>query len=91
MNLCAKFLSEFDRIPDHGVIHNDINPNNILFTPASCPNRVVVIDFGQALFRDEEDTDTYWDECITFNCDSRYARRLLGIPLDKMPKDPWQI
>ncbi|KAI6021036.1 hypothetical protein EDC04DRAFT_393341 [Pisolithus marmoratus] len=50
----------------HGVFHDDINQNNILFTPAQAPNRAVLIDFGCAALRDAEEPDEEWDQAVQF-------------------------
>jgi RIO-like serine/threonine protein kinase len=42
-----------------GVMHNDINPGNILFSPRNAPTHAVIIDFGHAEYR-EGDSDEEW-------------------------------
>lgn len=70
----------------HGVFHDDINQNNILFSPAEAPNRAVLIDFGCAALRDAEQPDEEWDEAVRFANDVGMLRLLLekklGIKLD---------
>ena len=58
-DLCTSFLRTVDSLPDYGVIHGDINPHNVLFAPSSdsLPERVVIIDFGEAPLRNGEDTE----------------------------------
>jgi len=70
----------------HGVFHDDINQNNILFTPAEAPNRAVLIDFGCAALRDAEEPDEEWDQAVQFANDVGRLRlsleQKLGIILD---------
>jgi serine/threonine protein kinase len=40
----------------HGVIHNDMRSGNILILP----NRIVLIDFGQAILRSDIEDDKHW-------------------------------
>ncbi|KAG6331095.1 hypothetical protein ID866_7992, partial [Astraeus odoratus] len=42
---------------DFGVLHYDINQNNIIFTPSEAPQRAVIIDFGSAGLRPEGTSD----------------------------------
>lgn len=37
-----------------GVIHSDINPGNILFSPRNNPKRAIIIDFGNSYFAEGE-------------------------------------
>lgn len=70
----------------HGVFHDDVNQNNILFTPAQAPNRAVLIDFGCAALRDAEEPDEEWDQAVQFANDVGRLRlsleQKLGIKLD---------
>ncbi|KAJ7603403.1 hypothetical protein DFH06DRAFT_924397, partial [Mycena polygramma] len=43
------------RFAEFGVVHTDVNPGNILFTPVACPTRAVIIDFGESGVRRDED------------------------------------
>lgn len=43
-----------------GVVHQDPNPGNYLFSPT----RAVIIDFGKALFREEGESDEDWEEVV---------------------------
>ena len=52
--LCATLLHVVDSFGSHGVVHTDMNCNNVLFTPSDRPTRVVVIDFGCGGIRTED-------------------------------------
>ncbi|RPD62720.1 hypothetical protein L226DRAFT_532291 [Lentinus tigrinus ALCF2SS1-7] len=60
----------------YDVCHNDINQNNILFTPREHPKRVVVIDFGCAAVREDEDDET-WERIKFQTGDGRRLRLVL--------------
>ncbi|KAI0719994.1 hypothetical protein C8T65DRAFT_634530 [Cerioporus squamosus] len=77
VKMCVALLRAVDSFSAHGVFHGDINQNNILFTPKTRPVRAVVIDFGCAGIRaDDEDEDT-WRFNVQFAADSQRLRRLL--------------
>ena len=73
--ICAQLLSAIESFPSYGVIHNDITPTNIHFTPPEQPVKAVVIDFGCAVIRDDDDDEGYWT--ARGASDARWARRLL--------------
>ncbi|KAM5545662.1 hypothetical protein V8D89_000700 [Ganoderma adspersum] len=75
--LCASLLGVVDSFAGRGVVHADVNWNNILFTPRDRPTRVVVIDFGCGGIRTEDQDDQAWRDCVAWNNDSRRARRVL--------------
>ena len=52
-----KAVIRFDEL---GVIHFDINENNIMFTPPEAPERAVILDFGYACLRPEGASDEEW-------------------------------
>ncbi|RPD62729.1 hypothetical protein L226DRAFT_532282 [Lentinus tigrinus ALCF2SS1-7] len=60
-DLWTTLVRVVDSFTTYDVCHNDINHNNILFTPREHPKRVVVIDFGCAAVREDEDDET-WEE-----------------------------
>lgn len=60
-----------------GIIHNDINPGNILFTPADNPTRVFLIDFGESYTRCEE-SDEQWKEELTTSGELRWTKSCLA-------------
>ncbi len=51
-----------------GVIHNDPGPANIFFSPPSpsAPTRAVLLDFGEAMIRNADESDEEWKESVTF-------------------------
>ena len=75
--LCAALFRTVDSFAGLGVVHADVNWNNILFTPSERPTRVVVIDFGCGGIRTEDQDDDAWRECVRWNNDSQRARRML--------------
>ena len=75
--LCASLLGVVDSFAGRGVVHADVNWNNILFTPRDRPTRVVVVDFGCGGVRTDDQDDDAWRDCVAWNNDSRRARRVL--------------
>ncbi|KAM5545663.1 hypothetical protein V8D89_000701 [Ganoderma adspersum] len=75
--LCAILFRTVDSFAGLGVVHADVNWNNILFTPSDRPTRVVVIDFGCGGIRTEDQDDDAWEDCVAWNNDSWRARRVL--------------
>jgi serine/threonine protein kinase len=60
-----------------GVTHNDLNSTNILFCPHSAPTRAVIIDFGEAYFREDGDSDQEWNEIVKGSGDAGAIKRVL--------------
>ncbi|KAF5364703.1 hypothetical protein D9758_005525 [Tetrapyrgos nigripes] len=59
-----------------GVVHTDLNPGNILFSPGKMPTRGVVIDFGESGVREEEDEEE-WREIVDQNADVYWVKKRL--------------
>ena len=57
----------------YGVIHNDMRSDNILISP----NRTVLIDFGQAILRDDTEDDEHWAEKVEEEEEVEALRRIL--------------
>ena len=57
----------------HGVIHNDISSGTIL----TSPNRIVLIDFGQAILRGDIVEDDDWAEKVEMQDEVEALRRIL--------------
>ena len=70
----TQLISAIESFPSYGVVHNDITPTNICFTPPEQPVRAIVIDFGYSMMREEAEDD-YWTTCGAL--DVRWAKRLL--------------
>ncbi|KAJ7655864.1 hypothetical protein DFH06DRAFT_1329296 [Mycena polygramma] len=49
LDLGRSLISAAEEFGAFGVAHADVNPGNVLFTPAARPNGAVVIDFGEAV------------------------------------------
>ncbi|KAI1784117.1 hypothetical protein LXA43DRAFT_246888 [Ganoderma leucocontextum] len=75
--LCATLLRVVDSFASYGVIHVDVNWNNILFTPRERPTRVVVIDFGHGRVREEDEDEDAWRETVLMSNDSWGVRWVL--------------
>ncbi|PIL34718.1 hypothetical protein GSI_03499 [Ganoderma sinense ZZ0214-1] len=75
--LCATLLQVVDSFAELGVVHGDINWNNVLFTPRERPTRVVVIDFACGAVRGEDQDDDAWQENLVWGNDSWCMRRML--------------
>ena len=56
-----------------GVVHTDMIPRNVLFTPPDRPERGVVIDFGCAGIRGEAE-ESEWLEAVHFERDEARIR-----------------
>jgi serine/threonine protein kinase len=57
----------------HGVIHNDMRSDNILISP----NRIVLIDFGQAILRGDAEDDEHWVEKVGSESEVEGLRQIL--------------
>ncbi|KAI1784115.1 hypothetical protein LXA43DRAFT_1101750 [Ganoderma leucocontextum] len=68
--LCATLLGVVDSFASYGVIHADVNWNNVLFTPRERPTRVVVIDFGLGGVREEDQDEDSWRQTVLYSTDS---------------------
>ena len=75
--LCAALLRTVDSFGSYGVVHTDINWNNVLFSPSTRPTRVVVIDFGCGGVRKEDQDEEDWKETVRCGNDSRHVRWVL--------------
>ncbi|KAM5545649.1 hypothetical protein V8D89_000687 [Ganoderma adspersum] len=76
--LCASLLRTVDSFAGLGAVHADVNWNNILFTPSERPTRVVVIDFGLGIARQENEDDEAWEESVAYGHDGWQMRWVLG-------------
>ncbi|KAM5545648.1 hypothetical protein V8D89_000686 [Ganoderma adspersum] len=76
--LCATLLRVVDSFAGLGVVHTDMNWNNVLFTPSDRPTRVVVIDFGCGGIRTEDQDDEEWQDSVACGNDSWRVRWVLG-------------
>jgi serine/threonine protein kinase len=68
----AIFRPLFDAIrkfKDLGVFHGDIDGRNILVSPSEAPTRAVLIDFGRAGVREDEELEEDWIWICTFYSD----------------------
>ncbi|CAG7847215.1 SubName: Full=Uncharacterized protein {ECO:0000313/EMBL:CCA66792.1} [Serendipita indica DSM 11827] len=74
--LAQSLLNGIKEVNQLGVVHTDLNPGNILLTPRDRPTRAVVIDFGHAGLREEEDDET-WREVLEENDDPYWMRARL--------------
>ncbi|RDX54306.1 hypothetical protein OH76DRAFT_1082478 [Lentinus brumalis] len=77
VNMCLALIRAVDGFSAHGVFHGDINHNNILFTPQERPFRAVVIDFGCAGIKADDEDEETWQFNVQFAADSKRIRRLL--------------
>ena len=76
--LCATLLRIVGSFGSYGVVHTDMNWNNVLFTPREQPTRVVVIDFGCGGVRTEDQDEDDWKESVRWANDSPRLRWVLG-------------
>jgi predicted Ser/Thr protein kinase len=60
-----------------GATHNDINLGNILFSPRTAPTHTIIIDFGEAYFREDDESDEEQDEILKGNWDVDAVRQVL--------------
>ncbi len=73
VDLCVQVVRAVDRFPGYGVVHNDLHLDNILFTR----ERVVIIDFGSAVFREQAEEWKDWRKTVSFIADGKWIRRHL--------------
>ena len=85
LSVLQPLLDAADKFGPLGVVHTDLNPGNIIFSPGYQPTRATIIDFGQAGVREEEDDESEWAEIVKHNRDSvwlcKVLQRTLGIDL----------
>ena len=86
LSLLQSLLDAADKFGPLGVVHTDLNPGNIIFSPGYQPTRAAIIDFGEAGVREEEDDESEWAEIVKHNRDSvwlcKVLQRTLGIDLN---------
>jgi serine/threonine protein kinase len=70
-------LDAVKRFGDLGVFHSDINHHNVLVSPPEAPTRAVLIDFGCAGVRQDDESEEEWIRNVEFFDDERSLRRLL--------------
>ena len=84
LSLLHPLLDAVDEFGAFGVVHNDLNLGNIIFSPRYQPTRAAIIDFGEAGVREEED-EFEWagivEECADSTWIRKRFRRALGIDL----------
>ncbi|KAG6333041.1 hypothetical protein ID866_6049 [Astraeus odoratus] len=68
---------------DFGVLHYDVNQNNIMFTPSEAPQRAVIIDFGGAVLRPEGMSDEVWKDAVESASELWALRWSLGQKIGK--------
>ncbi|KIL61608.1 hypothetical protein M378DRAFT_166726 [Amanita muscaria Koide BX008] len=86
-NLIHSLLETTKEFGKLGVVHTDLNPGNILFSPSDHPLRAVIIDFGESGVREDE-TDEEWQEIVDQNRDPVWMRKRLQQFLgDMMPHE----
>ncbi|KAG6326453.1 hypothetical protein ID866_12636 [Astraeus odoratus] len=68
---------------DFGVLHYDVNQNNIMFTPSEAPQRAVIIDFGSAVLRPEGMSDEVWKDTVETASELWALRWSLGQKIGK--------
>jgi hypothetical protein len=89
-SLYEPILQLIDSLSDYGVLHSDLNWNNILFTPPRKPSRGVVIDFANGRVRHEQQSEEEWRKDVQFSSDSEHIRsvlkkRLIDVSLPEPP------
>jgi serine/threonine protein kinase len=75
--ICVKLVSYVDAFASHGIYHDDMNHHNVLFEPAECPKRGVIIDFGCAGVKEDGEDEEIWQFNVTWADDSKRLRRML--------------
>ena len=70
-------LDAVKRFRDLGVFHSDINDHNVLVSPSEAPTRAVLIDFGCAGVRQDDESEEEWIRNVEFFDDERSLRRVL--------------
>ena len=73
-SLARSLITTVRSFASHGIIHCDIRPDNILFSQE--PSRVVVIDFGQSILREDE-PDSEWESAVTTEGNENLVKQLL--------------
>ncbi|RXW17720.1 hypothetical protein EST38_g8126 [Candolleomyces aberdarensis] len=78
-------MDAVSKLAEHGVIHDDMNANNILLSPVDEPTRAVLIDFGCGAVRENYDTEEKWAFASSFANDVEQLKitlRQKGIELN---------
>jgi serine/threonine protein kinase len=58
--ICVEIAEIIQRVHDHGVVHRDLKPQNIMITPEMKP---IIIDFGMGCINDHRGIRALTDEC----------------------------
>ncbi|KIL64947.1 hypothetical protein M378DRAFT_162513 [Amanita muscaria Koide BX008] len=75
-SLIHSLLETTEQFGKLGVIHCNIIPSNILFSPCNHPVRAVIIDFGESGIREDEN-DEEWQKIVRFESDADWMRERL--------------
>ena len=78
LSLPQPLLDAVDEFGALGVVHTDLNPGNIVFSPGYQPTRAAIIDFG---VREGED-EFEWAEVVEECADSIWIRKRLRRALE---------
>ncbi|KAI0773466.1 hypothetical protein BC629DRAFT_1441667 [Irpex lacteus] len=81
--LDGQVVRAVDSFPGYGIVHNDLHLDNILFTR----ERVVIIDFGSAGFREKAEEWKDWRKTVSFIADGKWIRR----HLERKNKKVWDM
>ncbi|KAI9066875.1 hypothetical protein FKP32DRAFT_1645019 [Trametes sanguinea] len=85
VDICIPLIRAVDTFGSHGLFHGDVNLNNVLFSPRTPrPTRAVLIDFGCAGFRFDNQNDEDWEVQVQVHADSLWIRKHLreqGVPI----------
>ena len=93
--LCEEFEVAVRQITqDGGIVHDQMHPVRILFSPANAPTRITLIDFGNAYW-EVPDECSDWEQTAFFFDDSRVVRWLfldhLGFEIPGTFVTPWSL
>ncbi|KAI9070265.1 hypothetical protein FKP32DRAFT_1670453 [Trametes sanguinea] len=90
VELCSPLVRAIDEFKTHGVTHGDVGYSNVLFSPGDRPARAVLIDFGLAGFRQDQDDDE-WQYVVEWRGDSHRIRHLLKEKGIRFPPLPFSL
>jgi hypothetical protein len=77
-------VQEVHILGDHGILNQDVRPDNFMVVPENDTYRVFMIDFGQCKFRRNDETDAEWGRDKWIQDEEGAAALIIGLRLKRV-------